>query len=144
MTFKRKSGGSWVDITSLKRRVSGAWVDCTVLKRRVSGAWVTVWQLAHTAVASLVSVAVANGSTSQGSTVTITGGVGPFTRLWSWHTGGSGMTLANTTTATVQINSTGTNVIRSGVLKCITTDTGNSNLQVTAFADVTIQHGTPV
>lgn len=43
MTFKRRTGGAFVDIVAPKRRAAGAWVAVQNVKRRISGAWVTVW-----------------------------------------------------------------------------------------------------
>lgn len=61
MTFKRKSGGAWVDAANIKRRSGGAWVGAQTIKRRVSGAWVTVW--------SAVSFALTNHTISGGPAV---------------------------------------------------------------------------
>lgn len=43
MTFKKRTGGAFVDITAPKRRSGGAWVTPTAVKVREGGIWVTVW-----------------------------------------------------------------------------------------------------
>ena len=53
MTLKRKSSGTFTDISAtLKRRASGAWVDVQTISRRASGVWVVVWQRITLAAAS--------------------------------------------------------------------------------------------
>jgi hypothetical protein len=76
---------------------------------------------------------VAAGSTaptpaSSNATANVTNGVGSFTYSWSWDSGGVGITLTNNTSATCAVTtSTGSVGIRTGVLKCDVTDTGNGS-----------------
>lgn len=45
MTLKRKSAGSFTDIsTRVSRRLSGSWVDIDTIRRKVSGAWTVAWR----------------------------------------------------------------------------------------------------
>lgn len=66
MTFKARTGGSWVDVaTTAKRRSSGAWVDIDFVKRRSGGSWSTVWQRINIADAAATSVRFAGTATAQ-------------------------------------------------------------------------------
>jgi hypothetical protein len=65
---------------------------------------------------------------SANATANVTSGVGPFTYAWSWDSGGTGITITNSTSATCTITtSTGLTGLRTGVLKCDVTDTGNGS-----------------
>lgn len=102
-----------------------------------------IWTYEHSVDVPDLNVQVANGAQSVTRTATIAGGTGPFNIAWT-IVSGAGFTLANTTSATVTINSTGTNTLKEGVIRCTVTDTGNGNLVRSDDASIAIQHGTPV
>lgn len=85
----------------------------------------------HTVVLSPAPVFGSSAAPTQAQanvTANVTNGVGPFTYLWSWNSGGSGINILNSTSATCTIiTSTGAAGLRSGVLKCGVTDTGNGS-----------------
>lgn len=141
-------GSGLVSTTPMVRNSANtAWQTCEVYVRNdANTAWIKIYPLNHTASMSPTQIngIEPNGSTSAGMTAVIVGGTGPFTYAWSWQSGGAGMTLSNTTSATVTINASGTNVARSGVIQCVVTDTGNANYAVTPTADVAFQFGTPL
>lgn len=146
MTFSRRSGSAWANLTSVKRRTGAAWVNVTSIKRRMSGAWVTVWTLVHAVACNPASINAsrANGSGTFGVTATVSGGIGPFTYAWVWVSGGAVMPLSNTTSASVTISTSGTNTLREGTLRVTVTDTGNAGAVVTRDVPVAIQFGTPL
>lgn len=62
------------------------------------------------------------------ATANVSNGVGPFTYSWSWDSGGTGINITNATSATCTIaTATGAVGLRTGVLKCDVTDTGNGS-----------------
>jgi len=74
------------------------------------------------------SSSAAPSQASAAVTANVTDGVGAFTYAWSWDSGGSGMSILNSTSATCTIiTDTGAAGLRSGVLKCEVTDTGNGS-----------------
>lgn len=90
-----------------------------------------------------INTNVVNGNPYSGSaTANVSDGVGPFTYAWSWLAGGTGITLAGTTSVTVAINSASTsNTTRSGTLQCIVTDTGNGSVTTSDNISVSITWG---
>lgn len=143
MAINRKSGGTNVTITTRKRMSGGVFVNLTFGRRRTGGVWVDLWTNNHTVSVPYLFDARANGSGAYGLPATVTSGIGPFTYLWQWVSGGVGMTLSNTTSATVTITASGTNVERSGTIRCTVVDTGNSSYSASGDNNVVIQFGTP-
>lgn len=97
----------------------------------------------HTVTVDDLLVSTTNGTTNYNLTAAVTGGVGPFTYSWFWASGGIGIELSNTTSPTVSLASTGTDQVRTGVIQCDVTDTGNGNLVRGDTGNVQITHGTP-
>jgi hypothetical protein len=102
-----------------------------------------IWTYEHSVSVPDLNVNTANGAQSFTRTATVSDGTGPFTYAWT-IVSGSGFTLASTTSVTVTINSTGTNTLKEGVIRCTVTDTGNGNLVRSDDASIAIQHGTPL
>lgn len=100
-------------------------------------------QSEHTVTVDDYTANVANGNHNFTRTATVTGEVGPLTYLWFWASGGVGIALTNTTSATCTLDSTGTDQTRDGVLQCDVTDTGNGNLVRSDTGAITVNHGTP-
>lgn len=74
---------------------------------------------------------------SGSSSVTTSGGTGPYTYARSWVSGGVGITLTDETSATVTATTDdGTAGTRSGVLRCTVTDTATS---ATAVVDINVK-----
>jgi len=69
-------------------------------------------------------------------TSNVVGGVGPFTRAWSFISGGAGMTIASPTGASTNVQSTTTagagDITRNATLQCVVTDTGAGGAQTTS------------
>jgi hypothetical protein len=145
MTIKRRASGAWVTPTAIKRRSGGAWVNVSSIKRRVSGAWVTVWSAVMSLSASptAIDASKANGTVYTGTvSMTVIGGIGPFTYAWTWFSGGTGISISSATSATCTLSSGPfTNVIKSGTLRGTATDTGNGNATATVDVPVSINFG---
>lgn len=129
------------------RTSGGTWQQCEAYVRNSENtAWIKVWPLStHTVSFSPAQInsQEPNGNTAIDVTAVVNGGTGPFSYAWSWQSGGANMTLTNTTSATVTVSASGNNQLRTGVLQCVVTDTGNGNLAVTETGNVSIQFGTP-
>lgn len=143
MAGSRRSGGTWVGLTTRKRRSGGTWVDITTAKRRVGGSWVDIFAVEHVVSPDSYGNAVANGPHNFPIASNVTGGIGPFTYAWSWASGGVGMTITNATSVNCNVESIGTDQVRSGTIQCVVTDTGNGNLVRSGTGEITVTHGTP-
>ena len=73
-------------------------------------------------------------------TANVLNGVGPFTYLWSITSGGAGVTLTNTTSATCTLTTNNGNIqVRTGTLKCDVTDTGNGSIVASDTVTYTLE-----
>lgn len=142
MTIVRKAGGANVPAV-VRRRAGSGWVTSSFVRRRVGGAWVETSLMALTLSPAEINASRSNGSSGFGITVTINGGSGSRTISWAWVEGGGGMSLQFTTAARVQINASGTNELREGVIRVTVTDT-ITGLVAIKDASVAVQFGTPV
>ena len=77
--------------------------------------------------------------TSSGATATPSNGVSPYEYLWTWESGGSGITINSPTAATTTFTNNGGGVA-SGVAKCTVTDDNDD--QANATISVTLECGT--
>lgn len=73
-------------------------------------------------------------------TASLTGGVAPFTYLWT-ETTGAGVTISNTSTATCTVRAQGFNEIQAGTLNVIATDSNGRSVSTSCNFSMTF--GTP-
>lgn len=141
MAGNRKSGGVNVGLTTRSRRSGGAWTALTIAKRRVAGAWVDLFSTYSVNAPNIFATAPAGTYVAGSTTATVTGGVGPFTYLWSKTTGLAGSTLTNTTSQTVTVtkNTLGLGT-QSGVITVVVTDTGAGGATTSDAANVTLEN----
>lgn len=92
---------------------------------------------ATASVSSLGKVGTTSSLTTGNVTATPVNGATPFTYAWTWASGGTGLTITASTSATTAVSATGLAVdeTRTGVLRCTITD----NAAATATVDVSVQ-----
>jgi len=91
-----------------------------------------------------VGESVANGTQtlSGTSSVTVLGGVAPYTYAWARTAGATQITALNNTSQTTGWQSDGTDVVRQATFKCTITDAATKSVEVTGF-QIDVTHGTP-
>lgn len=151
MTMKRWDGGSWnTDLTTRKRWDGASWVDLTVARRWDGASWVDI--AFPGGGGGSFSATISDGNpygdvfdpmpaplfkpvTSSSTTVTPSGGTGPYTYSWSRISGDSAVSADSPTAATTTFSA---NVPREGfrtaVYRCTITD----SLAATTFVDATV------
>lgn len=136
-TEKRWDGASWIDLTLAKRWNGAAWVDIAFPGGGGGGA------LSATASDGSVtgSVFMAEPAdpfktvVSNSTTVTATGGTGPYTYSWARITGASAVNVSNPANPTVSFNANvNKNGARSATYRCVVTDA----VSATTFVDVSV------
>lgn len=132
-------GGAWVPDTAANAGVPTA---LPISLRQLLGASAIT---PHTVSApDIDGIVIGSSPKASGTeTATVSNGVGPFTYSWAFVAGGVGITLTNTTSATVGAQrSVGTASfgINTGTLRCSVTDTGNGNLVATKDIAVTLEN----
>lgn len=145
-TLKRWNGSSYVDLATFKRWNGSAWVDITTAKRWDGATWQTITLpggggggLSATASDGLLTKVSSSGEacpeiTSQSTTITATGGTGPYTYAWSRVSGDSAILVTNATSATTDFYANICFGTRDAVWRCTVTD----SLSATTTVDVTI------
>lgn len=134
-TLKRWDGAVFVDLSTFKRWDGSTWVDITTAKRWDGANWIDITLPGGgggTLTATISNGSVGNGSvgeeetcptiTSQSTTVTATGGTGPYTYLWTRLSGSSAILCDSPTTATTTFSASICVGSRSGVWRCTVED----------------------
>jgi hypothetical protein len=87
---------------------------------------------------SATSSGTATSQTTNSVTVNPTGGTAPYTYAWSWHDGGSGITIGAPSSQATNFSATGLGLreTRSGTAQCVVTD--NIGQRQTIFVSVQI------
>jgi hypothetical protein len=138
-------GGVWKPLGAISVGVGAAW-------KPVANAWVGVagsWQPFFASLSCSISAgSSANGSTAShtfgGNTVTVVGGIGPFTYQWHESDDGAGTWAAGGTSATQTVSVSG--VFGGGnsstaTYYCVVTDTGaGGNTATSGTASYTWTH----
>lgn len=131
-TVKASNDGSaWTTIKSFSS--FGSWTYLTAK---------TFWLGGFSAVASPATSEEGGnrGDTLNDAITCVPDGVGPFTYLWSKFSGLANFTLTNATSATCNLSSSTTpgtsDIERTGVLRCVVTDTGASGVTYTVDVPV--------
>jgi hypothetical protein len=123
MAYKRKTGGTFVDVTNIRRRAGGAWVGVQQVRRRVAGAWVTVWTsltVSTTTVSRIWTNSPASNSPatrtfSTTASVTASGGDGSYS--WTRLSGSTSVTANSPSAATTTFQ--GANVPIGGSVSAV-------------------------
>lgn len=99
--------------------------------------------VALTAVASpttLTESGIGTAISAGSSTVTPSGGIGPYTYAWTWQSGGVDMVIENATTAAASFQSTSglaAGSTATGVAQCVVTDSLGDTTTVTVDVSIT-------
>lgn len=150
MTLKRWTGASWADLTTLKRWTGASWVDITLCKRWNGSSWVDIPLPGGGGGGSSVTATISDGSpfgsvfsphstaplfrtvSTNSTTVTASGGTGPYTYSWARVSGDSAVNVSNASAATVTFSA---NVPRDGSRSATWRCTVRDSLLATTFVD---------
>lgn len=142
-SFNVNVGGTFTPITHPFVNIGGTWTPISIGWVNVGGTWVEFFVLSPTVVAS-PTFAQASGRapivvTTGTVTATATGGTGTYASyVWSWLSGGSGITITSPNTASTAWTAglqTGQNLFGQAI--CTVTDSGG-NVGVSNTIGVTI------
>lgn len=95
----------------------------------------------NVAAGNIFASAPAGTSVSASETAVVSGGVGPFTYLWSKTSGLAGATLTNTTSSTFTITKNSTAIgAQTGTVGVVVTDTGAGGATTSTGINVDLEN----
>lgn len=139
-----RSGGVWKAVVQPYVRNGGVWKPLVNMFVRSGGVWKLVWTGFTTSLSptTLTQSGPSYSSVTTGTcTVTVTGGVGPFTYAWTIVSGDPSFTPNSPTSASTTFTGTTTDpgVPTFATYKCVVTDTATgltSDTSNTVFCEV--------
>lgn len=159
MTMKRWDGTTQVDTTTEKRWDGASWVDLTIARRWDGSSWVDIafpGGGGGTGLSAVISDGTPSGSVfdpepaplfrtvfSNSTTVTASGGTGPYTYSWARVSGDSAVLVSNNTSNVVSFSANvAKNSDKSATWRCTITDslmattTVDCSITLTYFTDI--------
>jgi hypothetical protein len=137
--FKRRGTGTWVDAADARLWTGTAWRPVAFVRRRENGQWVQAWPVVNTIdftlnKSSVSGVVQCDGASAScpfvtvvtSESVTAAASSGTPTYLWQYVSGSTGVTVSNTTAATVTFSA---NVSRRATVEAIWQCTVTSGTQ---------------
>lgn len=156
MTMKRWDGGSWnTDLSTRKRWDGASWVDLTIARRWDGANWIDIAFPGGggAGLSATISDGTPSGNIfagepaapfatviSNSTTVTASGGTGPYTYSWARISGSSAVNISSSTSAVVSFNANvNKNGERNAVWRCTITDSLSATTTVDASVSLSYE-----
>lgn len=144
MSIHAKVSGTWQPITAVYRKIAGSWQAISQVHDKVSG----TWQQVYSALSASLSTSYVSGSTGAPGTATSSavlctpsGGSSPYSYLWEYVSGDTGITIGSSTSAATVFQFYNPNnyfASKYALYRCRVTDS-TSNVAYTSNVEVYLE-----